>query len=126
MLGPAAAPAAFAAAAIRWRPRRSTPRRAATGWPARERQLGLAYRIAAEAHNRLGLTEPLNPGTRPYYSLPYQVLDAGRFAAALSGAITGPQAGQLPPAGAADQVIDCTPALGDLRYPRAVASVSGI
>ena len=99
---------------------------AATGWPARERQLGLAYRIAAEAHNRLGLTEPLNPGTRPYYSRPYQVLDAGRFAAALSGAITGPQAGQLPPAGAADQVIDCTPALGDLRYPRAVASVSGI
>jgi Domain of unknown function (DUF4037) len=99
---------------------------AASGWPARERQLGLAYRIAAEAHNRLGLTEPLDPGTRRYYSRPYQVLDAGRFAAALSGAITGPRAGQLPPAGAADQVIDSTPALGDLRYPRAVASVSGI
>ena len=63
---------------------------AATGWPERERQLGLAYRIAAEAHNRLGLTEPLDPGTRPYYTRPYQVLDAGRFAAALSGAITDP------------------------------------
>ena len=98
----------------------------ATGWPARERQLGLAYRIAAEAHNRLGLTEPLNPGTRPYYTRPYQVLDAGRFAAALSGAITGPQAGQLPPAGAADQVIDSTPALGDLRLPEGGRSVSGI
>jgi hypothetical protein len=32
----------------------------------------------------------------------------------------------VPPAGAADQVIDSTPALGDLRYPRAVTSVSGI
>ena len=31
---------------------------------------------------------------------------------------------QLPPAGVADQVIDSTPALGDLRYPRAVTSVS--
>ena len=56
---------------------------------ARERELGLAYRIAAEAQNRLGLTEPLDSGT-------------------------------------ADQVIDSTPALGDLRYARAVTSVSGI
>jgi hypothetical protein len=45
--------------------------------------------MAAEAHNRLGLTEPSDPGT-------------------------------------ADQVIDSTPALGDLRYARAVTSVSGI
>ena len=97
---------------------------AATGRPERERQLGLAYRIAAEAHNRLGLTEPLDPGTRLYYTRPYQVLDAGRFAAALSGAITDPLVGRLPPVGAADQVIDSTPALGDLRYPRAVTSVS--
>ena len=97
---------------------------AATGWPERERQLGLAYRIAAEAHNRLGLTEPLDPCTRSYYTRPYQVLDAGRFAAALSGAITDPLVGRLPPAGAADQVIDSTPALGDLRYPLAVTSVS--
>ena len=97
-----------------------------TGWPARERELVLAYRIAAEAHNRLGLTEPLDPGTRPYYDRPYQVLDAGRFAAALSGAITDRGSGGCAPAGAADQVLDSTPALGDLRYARAVTSVSGI
>jgi hypothetical protein len=84
----------------------------------------LAYRIAAEAHNRLGLTEPLDPGTRPYYSRPYQVLGAGRFAAALTDAITDPVIRQLPSAGVADQVIDSTPALGDLRYLRAVTSVS--
>jgi cytochrome d ubiquinol oxidase subunit I len=40
--------------------------------------------------------------------------------AALSGAITDPLVRPLPPIGAADQVIDSTPALGDLRYPRAV------
>jgi len=104
------------------------------GRGARERELGLAYRIAAEAHNRiaaeahnrLGLTEPLDPGTRPYYGRPYQVLGAGRFAAALSGAITDPLVRRLGPAGTADQVIDSTPALGDLRYARSVTSVSGI
>jgi len=99
---------------------------AASGWTARERELGLAYWIAAEAHNRLGLTEPLDPGTRPYFSRPYQVLGAGRFAAALSGAITDPLVRRLGPAGTADQVIDSTPALGELRYARAVTSVSGI
>ena len=87
---------------------------------------GLAYRIAGEAHNRLGLTEPLDPGTRPYYGRPYQVLGAGRFAAALSDAIADPLVRRLGPAGTADQVIDSTPALGELRYARAVTSVSGI
>jgi len=81
---------------------------------------------SAEAHNGLGLTEPLDPGTRPYYGRPYQVLDAGRFAAALPAAITDPLVGRLPAAGTADQVIDSTPALGNLRYPKAVTSVSGI
>jgi len=65
-------------------------------------------------------------GTRRYYDRPYQVLDAGRFAAALTGAITDPLVRRLGPAGTADQVLDSTPALGDLRYARAVTSVSGI
>ncbi len=92
----------------------------ATAWPDRERHLVRAYRIAAEAHNRLGLAEPLDPGTRPYYDRPYQVLGAERFAAALSAAITDPVIRRLPPAGGADQVIDSTPGLGELRYPKAV------
>jgi Domain of unknown function (DUF4037) len=99
---------------------------AAAGWPARERELVRAYRIAAGAHNGLGLTEPLDPGTRPHYDRPYQVLDAGRFAAALSGAIIDPLVRRLGPAGTADQILDSTPALGDLRYARAVSSLSGI
>lgn len=93
---------------------------AATGWPDRQRYLGRAYRIAADAHNRLGLTPPLDPGTRLFYDRPYQVLHAGRFADALAATITDPAIRLLPPVGGADQVLDNTDALGDLRYPRAV------
>jgi hypothetical protein len=93
---------------------------AAPGWPGRERHLSRAFVIAAEAHNRLGLTGPLDPATRPYYTRPYQVLDAGRFAAALNEVITDPQVRRRPPVGAASQFLDSTPALGSPRYPRAV------
>jgi hypothetical protein len=72
------------------------------------------------------LAARVRPGTRPYYDRPYQVLDAGRFAAALTAAITDPLVRRLGPAGTADQVLDSTPALGDLRYAGAVTSVSGI
>jgi hypothetical protein len=92
----------------------------ATGWPDRERQLSRAYVTVAEAHNRLRLTGPLDTSTRLYYSRPFQVLDAGRFADALTDAITDPLIRQLPPIGAADQFIDSTDALGDLSCARAV------
>ena len=93
---------------------------AATSWPERERQLTRAYVSTAEMHNQLGLTEPLDPATRPYYDRPFQVPGAGRFAAALAGVITDPLIRRLPPIGAASQFLDSTPALGDLRFPRAV------
>jgi hypothetical protein len=44
----------------------------------------------------------------------------------LGSAIADPLVRRLGPAGTADQVIDSTAALGDLRYARAVTSVSGI
>jgi hypothetical protein len=50
----------------------------------------------------------------------------GRRLPEVSGAIADPLVRRLGPAGTADQVIDSTPALGDLRYARAVTSVSGI
>ena len=93
---------------------------AASGWAARERQLARAFVLTAEAHNRLGLTGALDPATRPYFSRPYQVLDAGRFAAALTGVIADPSVAGRPPIGAASQFLDSTPALGELRYARAV------
>jgi hypothetical protein len=73
----------------------------------------------AEAQNGLGLSEPPDTSTRLYYDQPFQVLDAGRFAVALADAITDPAIGRLPPIGAADQFMDSTDALGDLRYSRA-------
>jgi hypothetical protein len=91
---------------------------AATDWPGRERRLVRAYETVAGAHNRLGLTEPLDPATRPYYDRPFQVLDAGRFAAALAAGIGDPAVRRLPPDGAADQFIDSTDALGDVRRVR--------
>lgn len=99
---------------------RLTAALAATSWRIREPHLVQAYLTVAQAHNALGLTEPLDPGTRPYFDRPFQVLAAGRFAAALTGAITDPAVRHLPPIGAADQFLDSTDALGDLRYPRAV------
>ncbi len=92
---------------------------AATDWSNRERHLSRAYVTVAEAQNKLGLTEPLDPRTRRYYERPFQVLAAGRFAAALTEAISDPLVGR-PPIGAADQFIDSTDALGDLGYPRAI------
>jgi len=91
-----------------------------TGWPDRERYLDRANVTVAEAHNQLGLTEPLDTSTRLYYRRPFRVLDAGRFAAALADAITDPAIRQLPAIGTADQFIDNTDALGDLRRARAV------
>ena len=96
----------------------------AADWRSRERHLSQAYVAVAESHNRLGLTEPLDPRTRRYYDRPFQVADGGRFAAALTEAIADPAIRRLPPIGAADQFLDSTDALGDLRYPRAVISAS--
>ena len=59
-----------------------------------------AYETLARWQNDLGVTPPLDPGRRPYFDRPYDVIDAGRFATALwpSGV----------PVGAVDQYIDST------------------
>jgi hypothetical protein len=97
----------------------------ATGWPDRERHLNQACVTVAEEHNRLGLTEPLDTSTRFFFDRPYRVLGARRFAAALIREITDPAIRRLPPIGAADQFIDSTDALGDLRSARAVIAAHG-
>ena len=93
----------------------------ATDWSTREQHLGRAYEMAAELHNQLGLTQPLEPRTRPYYDRPYQVIDAGRFTSALRDAITDRRVRQLPPIGAIDQFMDSTDALGSIQIGRAAA-----
>jgi hypothetical protein len=93
---------------------------AAPGWPGRERHLSAAYEATARLHNSLGLTPPLDPAVRPYFSRPFLVPGAGRFAAALQAGIRDPAVAALPGTGAADQVLDGVAALGDQAWVRSV------
>jgi len=98
---------------------------AAVGWAERERHLSQACTAVAALHNELGLTGPLDPRTRPYFDRPYQVIGAGRFAGAVQAAIADPQIRALPLAGAVDQVIDSTDAIGTEEIRRAtIAAVT--
>ena len=96
---------------------------AATDWHTREDHLAAAYRAVALLHNDLGLTEPVDPATRPYHTRPYQVLHAERFADALSATITDPEIRALPLYGNVDQAFDSTDALASRTNARALYSV---
>ncbi len=88
--------------------------------PAREAELGRAYTAAAEAHNALGLTEPVDPALRPFFNRPFTVLGAGRFADALRATIADPDVAALAPIGAIDHFVDSTAVLGDVRRCREI------
>lgn len=97
---------------------------AATDWRTRERHLSRAYETVAAQHNRLGVTEPVDPTTRPYHTRPFQVLHAGRFADALTARITDRDVRALPPVGAVDQFVDNTDLLSRPRLTRAVTDAT--
>jgi len=92
-----------------------------TTWHEREHHLVRAYQAIARQHNDLGLTDPLDPATGPYHDRPFQVLHAGRFAAALRVGIDDPWIRSLSPIGAIDQYADNTDLLGDRARVRATA-----
>jgi hypothetical protein len=92
-----------------------------TTWDEREHYLVRVYQAIAKQHNDLGLTDPLEPVTGPYHDRPFQVLHAGRFAAALRAGIDDPAVRSLPPIGAVDQFVDNTDLLGDRHRVRATA-----
>ncbi|HWS88903.1 MAG TPA: DUF4037 domain-containing protein [Pyrinomonadaceae bacterium] len=54
---------------------------AADTWQGRERHLVEAYRIVAEMHNRLGVTEPLPTEPRDFFGRPFRVIELHGFAA---------------------------------------------
>lgn len=86
----------------------------AQDWRTRERHMSEAYRLVAEQHNALGLTEPLSTEVQNYHSRHYQVIHAGRFSAALRALITDPEVRQIRTAvGSIDQVSDSTDMLED-------------
>ena len=88
---------------------------AATTWPEREQHLVAAYETVAGLHNALGLTERVNPRTRPFFDRPFQVIDAGRFVRPLLAGTPWTN-----PIGAIDQFVDSTDALGHRVLTRAV------
>ncbi|WP_405957923.1 DUF4037 domain-containing protein [Streptomyces phaeochromogenes] len=97
---------------------------AATDWHTREHHLTHAYEAIAVMHNQLGLTEPIDPTTRPYHSRPFQVLHAERFTEALVARITDPAIGSLPTIGTVDQFIDSTDVLSHPELTRAATHVT--
>jgi hypothetical protein len=94
---------------------------AAPDHPARERALCRAYELAAEWHNALGLTAPLDPTVRRFHDRPFLVLDAARFSAPLLDSITDPAVRALPPVGTVDQYVDSTDVLSHATRARAAA-----
>ena len=85
---------------------------AADRWPAAEEALVAAYQEVATRHNRLGLTEPLDPAPRQFFDRPWLVLDADRFAVACLAAMADRRLASLQPIGAIDQFVDSTDVLG--------------
>jgi hypothetical protein len=74
----------------------------------REAALCAAYVAVAERHNASGLTEPVDPGVRPFHERPARVLYADRFAEACLATVTEPALRALPLIGAVDQFVDST------------------
>lgn len=85
---------------------------AASDVQTREEALIAAYSIAAERHNALSVTPPLDPQTTQFYNRPYRVLAAGRFAEALAQVIEDEEVTAIVraagPIGAIDQISDNT------------------
>jgi len=81
---------------------------AATTWQERETHLCAAYELVGALHNGAGLTEWIDPTVRQFYTRPFRVIEAERFAAALFGTIGDPWIASLPPVGAIDQFADST------------------
>jgi hypothetical protein len=95
----------------------------AGSWRDREQSLAAACEAAASMHNALGLTAPVDPATKPtFFDRPYRVLGAGRFARALRDSIGDDRIRALPAAGAIDQFVDNTDAIGDRKLLRAATA----
>lgn len=75
-------------------------------WPERGEALAEAYELAGRMHNDLGLTPPVDPGTRQFFDRPFRVIFADRFSDALRAEIGDAGLRELPLAGGVDQFCD--------------------
>jgi hypothetical protein len=77
-------------------------------YEAREGALVEAYEAIALRHNRLGLTDPVDPTVRPFYSRPSLVIGAPRFVQACLARVDDRLLNSLPLVGGIDQFADST------------------
>ncbi len=83
-------------------------------WLEREFNLSAAYRVMMEKHNRLGLTDMVEPEITTFYNRPYLVPQANRFVDAIHQAIRSKTLRSLPRnIGALDQFVNSTDILSD-------------
>jgi hypothetical protein len=85
-------------------------------WRARERALADVYEHVARRHNELGVTEAVDPSTRPFHGRPFQVLGADRFEHALRAAIDDPEVAAVEHAAVSVDVVSDNTEL--LSHPR--------
>ncbi|HKP53797.1 MAG TPA: DUF4037 domain-containing protein [Chloroflexia bacterium] len=91
----------------------------AHSWWERERHLSEAYRIVAEKHNALDITEPLETEVSQYHTRPYMVIHGDRFVAAIRRQIRDEAVRNLDPAiGSVNQFADASDALEDPKLGR--------
>jgi hypothetical protein len=87
----------------------------ASDWEERQNPLGAAYELAAEMHNRLGITEPLSTKVSHFFGRPFLVSQAARFVEAIRARITNVEVKALPEyLGSVDQFTDSTDALNQI------------
>ena len=75
-------------------------------------------------HSELGITQPLDPRTRPFWDRPCQVLDAGRYTAALLAAVSDAGIRRRPVLGAVEEFVDSTDALRRTEFLRAAVAAA--
>ena len=93
-------------------------------WRAREAALVEAYELLARQHNELGVTEHIDPTSRPFWGRPIRVIGGERFHEALRAAIADPELKVIShPAGAIDAVSDSTVVL---TYPSVWRRLRGL
>ena len=93
-----------------------------------EREAGWVSAVEALAvrHNASGLTEPLDPAVRQFYTRPFRVIGAPRFADATIETVADPFLRSLPRLGSIDQFVDSTDVLSHADVARRFAAVYGL
>jgi hypothetical protein len=90
----------------------------ASAYAAREDALVAAYEFLSRMQNDSGLADPIDPTARQFYSRPFRVIVADRFATACAGRVQDPWLRGLPLVGSIDQFVDSTDVLS---YPQTAA-----